>query len=230
MAESTPIIDLAKRLAAEAEDRTAFWSRLIAGAGLGAVAEIGVFRGRFAEQILRACPGIATYHMVDPWRTLEDWNKPNNRPQGEFEAIFAEAKARTAFAADRIRIHRERTIDVHPQFEDASLDLLYVDGDHTLRGVAIDLMTMFPKVREGGVIGGDDFGRRRQHDPRFEPTMVCPFAIYFAEAMGVPILCLPHAQFLIVKDRSHGFELIDLVGGYDGVTVNAVTQPRRAQG
>ena len=35
------------------------------------------------------------------------------------------------------------------------------------------------------------------------------------------------SQFLIVKDRAQGFALIDLVGGYAGITVNDVTQPRR---
>ena len=52
-------------------------------------AEIGVWRGEFAEHILRRCPSIEHYYMVDPWRHLDDWNKPANVSDPEFDQIFS---------------------------------------------------------------------------------------------------------------------------------------------
>ncbi len=95
---------------------------------------------------------------------------------------------------------RGRTKEVIDEIPDGSLDFAYIDGDHTLRGITIDLIKLMPKVKEGGLIGGDDFTNTPwQHDIRFEPTLVCPFGIYFAEAMDLPIVALPFNQFLIEK-------------------------------
>lgn len=44
------------------------------------------------------------------------------------------------------------------QFADASLDLVYIDGDQTYEGVCKDLAAWYPKVKKGGVICGDDIG------------------------------------------------------------------------
>jgi hypothetical protein len=100
---------------------------------------------------------------------------------------------------------------------DGALDLAYVDGDHTLRGITVDLIKVFPKVRAGGWIGGDDLSPSIwQHDREFEPTLVFPFAVHFAEAVDARIYALPHKQFLIEKAAT-GFELIDLTGRYGSV-------------
>ena len=70
---------------------------------------------------------------------------------------------------------------------------------------------MFDKVRPQGWIGGDDFARWIwQHGQSFEPTMVFPFAVYFAEAVGCPVYALPFGQFLIEKAPQRGFSFTDL--------------------
>jgi hypothetical protein len=51
-------------------------------------AEIGVYGGKFAEAMLGGCPGITTYDLVDPWRHLEDWNKPANKADNRFQIYF----------------------------------------------------------------------------------------------------------------------------------------------
>jgi hypothetical protein len=215
-------------LAATASDRTDFWSAFIRNRGLQTLAEVGVYKGEFAERILRDCPDIRHYHMIDPWRKLADWNKPANKSDSEFKEIYEEAVRRTAFASDKIEIHRDRTLDCHKRIDNCSLDFLYIDGDHTLKGITADLLLMFEKVKVGGVLGGDDFSKTIwQHDEQFDPTFVCPFAIYFAEAMGVPIFCLPHQQFLILKKREIGFKLIDLDGGYEELRIGDMLATRK---
>jgi len=51
------------------------------------MAELGVYRGDFAAEILQSCEGLTAYYMIDPWRHLNDWNKPANQDDavlGEF--------------------------------------------------------------------------------------------------------------------------------------------------
>lgn len=45
------------------------------------------------------------------------------------------------------------------QFEDDSLDFVYVDGDHTYEGVVKDIKMYLPKIKVGGFIAGHDLGR-----------------------------------------------------------------------
>jgi len=165
--------------------------------------------------------------MIDPWASLPDWNKPANRTPEEFTEIYDEAMAKTALARDRIKVLRGRTKEVVNEIPDASLDVAYIDGDHTLRGITIDLIQLLPKVKPGGLLTGDDFTRTPwQHKANFEPTLVCPFAIYFAEAVNLPIYGLPHKQFLIVNDRAQGFSFTDVAGIYDDLSLNKLHPDR----
>jgi hypothetical protein len=184
---------------------------------MSSVLEIGVWKGEFAEHMLANCPSITHYYMLDPWQHLDRWNKPANVEQPAFEDIYAEALRRTDFAADRRIVLRGRTVDVIEQIPDSALDLAYIDGDHTLRGISIDMIRSYPKVRAGGIIGGDDYSPTIwQHALNFEPTLVCPFAANFAESYGAPIVVFPSNQFAIIKPDgfSNDFRIIDTTGVY----------------
>ncbi len=221
-------------------DRFQLWTRVIADFRVQTMVEVGVYRGVFAEAMLRDCPGITTYYMIDPWRRLADWNKPANKPNkpadeqdARFQALFEETVERTApWEAKRV-VLRGRTTEVIDSIPDGSLDLAYVDGDHTLRGISIDLIRVWQKVRPGGLLGGDDFSRSTwQHDRSFEPSLVFPFALYFAEAVGSPITALGHNQYLIHKVDT-GFAFHDPTGHYGDTTLQAalaaVSGPDRDQ-
>lgn len=208
--------------------RFALWSEFLRGSPrVDTVAEIGVYRGQFAAEMLADCPAIQRYYMIDPWRHLDDWNKPANVDDGRFDGYFKEAKEATWFASDRRTILRGTTTEVIGGIPDAGLDFAYIDGDHTLRGITIDLVNVWPKIRDGGWIGGDDFSHTVwQHGDRFEPTLVFPYAVYFAEAMGARIYALPHQQYLICK-QSTGFEFIDLTDSYPDTTLQSQFQLSR---
>lgn len=159
--------------------------------------------------------------MIDPWANLPDWNKPFNVNSERFDAIYQETMRKTEFATNKVVILRGRTKEVIDQVPVNCLNFAYIDGDHTLRGITIDLMNVLPKIKEGGIIGGDDFTSTPwQHDIRFEPTLVCPYSIYFAEAVGLPIVALPHNQFLIINDNKAKFSFIDTTGNYQYITLN----------
>ena len=196
-----------------AEDRYEFWITFIRLLGVSRVVEIGVFQGDFAEKMLRNCECLEKYYMLDPWRNLDDWDKPANMDNETLELLMRVSLNKTEFASDKRIVLRGKTTEVIDDIPDHSLDLAYIDGDHTLKGIAIDLIRVFPKIKVGGFIGGDDFCPNvLQHFPEFEPTLVFPFTIYFAEAVSARIYTLPYEQFLIEKTVDGNFELIDLAG------------------
>ncbi|MFT5105474.1 MAG: hypothetical protein ACI9UA_001095 [Pseudoalteromonas tetraodonis] len=195
--------------------RTSLWIDIINSFNIRSIVEVGVFRGDFAEAVLSGCKGIEKYYMVDPWRNLENWNKPANVENDVFEGYYKDSMEKTEFAADRRVVLRGTTTEIIDEIPDGEIDLVYIDGDHTLRGIAIDMVAYLPKVRQGGLMGGDDFCPSIwQHVPRFEPTLVSPFAAHFAEGLRCPIHALPHEQFLISNvncgsGQVPGYELID---------------------
>jgi hypothetical protein len=222
-------IPAAVRSVAQARNRLDLWTDFLDLQDSRTVAEIGVFRGAFAEHVLDRCPGIEVYYMIDPWRHLDGWNKPANRDDQTFERFFEEAMSRTREHEDRRTVLRGTTMEVIDQIPDGSLDFAYVDGDHTLRGITLDLLAVFPKIRVGGWLGGDDFSRTIwQHGTDYEPTLVFPYAVHFAEAMRVPIYGLPHRQFLIEKSSDEGFRFDDLTGRYGDRGLLTQMSARRA--
>lgn len=200
----------------ETGDRLGFWSALSNRNRVETACEIGVFRGEFAAHFLKNVPSIKKYFMLDPWRNLDKWEKPANREDDEFQQIYLRAMKVTDDYSDVRVVLRGKTTEMIDEIEDGSLDFAYVDGDHTLRGVAIDLIKVFPKLKPGALLAGDDFvDSIFQHGEKFEPTLVFPFAVYFAEAVGCPMWGLPRNQFLIVKDGLAGFSFTDLAGKYE---------------
>ena len=200
--------------------RDEIWIEFMTSHNIETVAEIGVFKGIFAGQILSGVESIRTYYMIDPWKHLDDWNKPANKDDESFLRFYQEMRAATDFAESKRKILHGRTSEVIHQIPDNSLDFAYIDGDHTLRGITIDLVSVLPKVKDGGWIAGDDFSPTIwQHPEVYEPTFVFPFAVYFAEAISTKIYALPYNQFLMQKQSSGLFEFEDLTGSYGDITL-----------
>jgi hypothetical protein len=227
---SLPAMDIPRTLeaaAATAKNRLELWSDVISELQMTAVIEVGVFRGDFAHHILHGCPKIRQYFMIDPWRHLDDWNKPTNKSDIEFEQIKKEAIQKTAFAEDRRIVLQGKTSEVSGEIAQNSVDFAYIDGDHTLRGISIDLPCICPKLRDGGILAGDDFCPSLwQHSTQFEPTFVYPMAVHFAEALGYIIYGLPFNQFAIIVSRSSSssFAFRDLTGKYKSTAVRDLLQ------
>lgn len=208
------------------QSRIDLWVEFIRGIDVRRMVEIGVYQGDFASDVLRHCHSITKYYMVDPWRHLDDWNKPSNQDDAKFEDFFRITKEKTEFAAGRRVILRGKTTDVIDQIADSELDFAYIDGDHTLKGIAIDLVRSYPKVRIGGYIGGDDFTPTMwQHKTQYEPTLVFPFAVYFAEAVGATIYALPHSQFCLHKSGRSKFTFVDLTEQYRDLGLRSQLAP-----
>ena len=210
------------------KSRIELWSQVIKSSGTRCMAEIGVYRGDFAASMLQHCENLTSYYMVDPWRHLSDWNKPANHEDKVLEEFFRETKAKTEFAAAKRIILRGKTTEVIERIGDGELDFAYIDADHTLKGITIDMMRVYPKVRQGGLLGGDDFTASVwEHNTSFEPTLVFPFAVYFAEAVGATIYALPCSQFCLEKNTDSQFRFVDLTATYGDVSLRSQFAPEK---
>jgi hypothetical protein len=210
--------DALRSITDSAGSRLDLWSRFVAAAHVRRMAEIGVYRGDFAAHILKEHDELSAYYMIDPWTQLSDWDKPANKPSPTLQRYHDETMRRTADWKGKRTVLRGRTVDVIDRIPDGSLDFVYIDGDHTLRGITIDLVKSYAKVRPRGWIGGDDFSASIwQHGQDYEPTLVFPFAVHFAEAVGARIFALPRRQFLLLRPPRPAFAFVDFTGRYGDV-------------
>lgn len=68
---------------------------------------------------------------------------------------FAESAANAAHLAERIRFYRMNSYEVGRQIDtlfDFPIDLLFIDGDHSIRGCMNDFALFAPSVSPGGII------------------------------------------------------------------------------
>ena len=128
-----------------AQSRMDLWVGFIRAVGVRRMAEVGVYRGEFAEVLLKTSRDIERYYMIDPWRHLDDWNKPANTTNSIFEGFLIETKQRTEFAVNKRIVPRGKTTEVARGIRDEELDFCYIDGDHTLKGITIDLWRCYPR-------------------------------------------------------------------------------------
>ena len=146
------------RLAYDNRDaRAALVSSLIKPGDVGV--EIGVQVGVFAYHVLlRRQP--SKLYLIDPWEYgLQPDLEPDPTPDKQ-AAKDAQFEATRAFFAPcpNVEILRLRSQDAAARFADASLDYVYIDGEHSYDGVMRDLVHYFPKVKVGGYLIGDDYG------------------------------------------------------------------------
>ena len=105
-------------------------------------AEIGVFRGRYSKRLWERMPGLKLF-SVDSW-------------MGKYEKEEAEARASLG-RFPGITIIKGMSTDVAKTIPDASLDFVYIDGDHDYEAAKADIEAWTPKVRVGGIVSGHDY-------------------------------------------------------------------------
>ncbi|RFP17521.1 class I SAM-dependent methyltransferase [Duganella sp. BJB488] len=124
----------------------------------GVAVEVGVEWGRFSDHILRYWQGRMLY-SVDPWdsQPLHRYSDLCNVPPQEQEVRFRCAGALLASHGPRSRILRAYSVQASQGFPNASIDCVYLDGNHAYQSVMADLANWYPKMRPGGLMCGHDY-------------------------------------------------------------------------
>lgn len=135
------------------------------------VVEVGVSTALLAEHLLMSRSDLSWYG-VDPWLGRDEQpasyaatrDVHASLSRASAEANMAMALRRLRHFGERATVYREKSPDAAARFDDASLDLVFVDGDHSYEATLADLRGWWPKIRPGGWLGGHDL---KNPDPRF---------------------------------------------------------------
>jgi glycosyltransferase involved in cell wall biosynthesis len=123
--------------------------------GLHVGAEIGVAFGGHSESILKF-PAVTKLYGIDPYQHDPNYIDSMNLPQEEFDELYQFTTTRLSKFGDRYQHIRKPSQDGINEIP-GQLDFVYIDADHSYKGVFKDISIWFDKVRDGGVIGGHDY-------------------------------------------------------------------------
>lgn len=121
-------------------------------------AEIGVAFAEYSKLICEINPQMTLYG-VDAWRPYSGYSDYTRK--GTFELMYSEAmtRMRSYIQKDRFVPVEKLSMDAVGDFEDGSLDFVYIDANHQDPFVTDDINAWSKKVRSGGIIAGHDYVR-----------------------------------------------------------------------
>jgi hypothetical protein len=111
------------------------------------VAELGVDKGGFSEEILKRTQA-RKLHLVDVWNSERYHQGLKNEVQIKFEKEIESAQ---------IELNLGLSTDVCSQFQDDYFDWIYIDTEHSYHVTKAELESYAPKMKKGGIIAGHDY-------------------------------------------------------------------------
>jgi len=114
--------------------------------------EVGVHEGVNAAEMLTGWPELCTLHLVDNY-------VKSGRPP--YDKALIALKAYPA----RVQWHLVSSHVAAYDIPDGSQELVYIDDDHSQKGILISLLAWIGKVKPGGILAGHDWGRYNLNVP-----------------------------------------------------------------
>ena len=118
--------------------------------------EVGVAQGHHSLILCQNLPGAELYG-VDIWDLYEGYNEYTDR----ICRYYLEAQEKMQSYPNYTFV-KKFSMDAVKDFEDGSLDFVYIDGAHDYKNAAMDICEWSKKVRIGGIVYGHDYKRRHQ--------------------------------------------------------------------
>ena len=124
-------------------------------------AEIGVFKGVFANRMFKHLPEIQTYYCIDPWAHDKEYLKSLRKNSNEMKtspnnAYKAFLNNTNTWKKKRI-ILRMTSMQALDKVVDGSLDWVFIDGNHTYPHAKQDIIGWSKKLKVGGLLSGHDY-------------------------------------------------------------------------
>ena len=133
-----------------------------------AILEVGARYGESSEVLIRNLD-CNKYVIVDPYATYEEYQKDGfdeSLRQYGGDEIYTQTQKRLKKFITNITFIRRFSDDekVFDELQDATFDIIYIDGNHEYEYVLRDLDLYYPLVKNGGVLCGDDFHTRSKEN------------------------------------------------------------------
>ena len=129
----------------------------------GIFVEIGTWTGQFAETLLNNTHCTRLF-CVDPYKHFDDLSYPdyiNTQLQTGGDTYFYKTKSHLEEQfGSRVTLVRKSSMEAVNDFQESSLDFVYIDGNHEYSHVLEDILAWFPKIKSGGILAGDDIYSR----------------------------------------------------------------------
>lgn len=134
------------------------FAELLPRLGLNKGVEMGVETGLYSEVLCKANPNI-DLASVDAWTAYKGYR--DHVSQEKLDGFMEKTKER--LAPYNARVIKGFSMDVVKQFEDGSLDFVYIDGNHEYQHTVNDIAEWQKKVRVGGIVAGHDYILRKNN-------------------------------------------------------------------
>lgn len=124
--------------------------------------EVGTEAGTYAEILCKAIPGL-DLTCVDMWQVYDGYRDYNKKEKKLHDSYYIAADRLAPYNAHLVR---KFSMDAVKDFEDNSLDFVYIDANHEWPFVTQDIYYWNKKVRSGGIVAGHDYYRTKSKDSR----------------------------------------------------------------
>lgn len=123
----------------------------------GNAVEVGVYQGDFALHNVLHWKG--QYYAIDAWAYRKDDHFDKNFKNENINmANMNMTQRKLQKHENRVHIIKNLSTSAAKTFENESFDWIYIDALHTEQALSSDLQAWWPKLRNGGLMSGDDYG------------------------------------------------------------------------
>jgi hypothetical protein len=124
------------------------------------IAEVGVALGDFSDLFIRVCDPerFIAIDLFDLHHVPELWGRPTSELfSGGTHGAFYHKRFAGAIAQGKVSVLEGDSTEKLTGLEDASLDIVYIDADHSYEAVKRDLTIVSRKIRDDGWIILNDY-------------------------------------------------------------------------
>ncbi len=123
------------------------------------IAEIGSFLGLSGLLMARVLYFYGNYgakiFCIDNWQGSTEHQSMQEVKDGQLFDIFTKNIDESGLRTFIVPVKSDSALAAQG-FEDRSLDMIFIDGDHSFEGCYADLVAWYPKLKRGGIFLGHD--------------------------------------------------------------------------
>lgn len=117
----------------------------------GIAVEIGVDKGYNLKNMVMNLRNFKKFYGVDPW------NYNLTRKWGEQHRNMALGILQNDILNGKVELIQKTSEEAVADFEDESIDFIWIDGNHDYEPVLLDITLWLPKLKKGAFMGGHDY-------------------------------------------------------------------------